>query len=101
MSLVKIQPQPIGIWSDMIWQELGINVEHIVLRMKGVALFKKLEEVVGARPRVRYSMTTVMMMMMVMMMVMMKWQVTSDITSFVWSPFPYLRDVQVSGTFNI
>ena len=30
-------------------QELGINVEHIMLRMQGVALFKKLDEVVGAR----------------------------------------------------
>ena len=31
------------------FQELGINVEHIMLRMQGVALFKKLDEVVGAR----------------------------------------------------
>ena len=28
-------------------QELGINVEHILLRMQGVAFFKKLDEAGG------------------------------------------------------
>ena len=32
-----------------IRQELGINVEHIVLRVKGVAMFKTVDQDAGSR----------------------------------------------------
>ena len=39
-SLLPLEDQLVAVAR----QELGINVEHIMLRMRGVALFKKLDE---------------------------------------------------------